>query len=641
MEKNKILVVEDDEGLNFLVKKVLEREGFSVEQAFQGKDALEKVRKNPEMVLLLDFRLPDMFGKEVVQVLSDEGLDPSFIIMTVYGDEKTAVEMMKLGAKDYIIKDSSFTEFLPGVIFRVLKEIEREKKLTRAESKVREGEELFKNAFFKSTDLMAIFDMECSQVKEVNDALCSFLGKTRNEVLGQPLEKLGMLIDQDEYNTFMAQLKEEGSVSNFEVEVGLEAKNSAIILASGNVLTLESEDHYIIIGRDITDRNESQQALKKSENKFRTLFEQSYSGIIIHHLDGEINDVNQRMLALGGYEKEEFLKLNLFDIIPKDKMNTLDTFCNQLKKEGTFQFESKYIKADQTEVDIEISSSLVDPKNGVVQSIFRDISEKKRTQEMIIQNEKMLSIGGLAAGMAHEINNPLAGILQNIQVIQKRLLDPIPANTRVSDELGLNFELFQTYLEKRNISEMVQHIMESGQRAAKIVDNMLSFSRKSGSDKSHQNIAKVLDDSVHLASNDYNLRKRYDFKNINIVKSYQADLPLVFCEPSKIQQVFFNVLKNAAAAIFDAQKNEKKISLSITTSSGWITIVLEDNGTGIPNEVKKRIFEPFFTTKDVGFGTGLGLSVSYFIVTKDHSGYMSVESEEGEGARFTIKLPVS
>jgi len=193
---------------------------------------------------------------------------------------------------------------------------------------------------------------------------------------------------------------------------------------------------------------------------------------------------------------------------------------------------------------------------------------------------------------------------------------------------------------------MLESINISGQRAAKIVDNMLSFSRKSESKFSMQNITELLDNTIELSFNDYDLKRKFDFRLIKILREYDEYTPLVFCEKSEIQQVFLNILKNGAQAMADDLKVKKKekepcFILQVKPEGNMVCIDIKDTGPGMDMETRKRIFEPFFTTKNVGIGTGLGLSVSYFIITENHKGTMEVESFEGGGTKFIIKLPVN
>ncbi len=282
--------------------------------------------------------------------------------------------------------------------------------------------------------------------------------------------------------------------------------------------------------------------------------------------------------------------------------------------------------------------------NGVEGAVIRvdDVTDRVRIEDMMVQSEKMLSVGGLAAGMAHEINNPLAGILQNVQVLRNRLSGTLPKNADTARECGLEIEALQQYMEKRGLPPMIDAVIESGTRAARIVDNMLSFSRRSDSKLKGHRLPELLDRTVELASNDYDLKQKYDFRKIEIIREYDKDLPELECEGSQLQQVFLNILKNGAQAMAAKDPAGKKphFVLRIQGRNEHIDIEIADNGPGMDEATRKRVFEPFFTTKSVGIGTGLGLSVSYFIITENHKGSMSVHSKPGKGTRFTISLPI-
>jgi len=158
--------------------------------------------------------------------------------------------------------------------------------------------------------------------------------------------------------------------------------------------------------------------------------------------------------------------------------------------------------------------------------------------------------------------------------------------------------------------------------------------------------AELLDRSIDLASSDYDLKKKYDFRQIRIIHEYEHDLPLIPCESGKIQQLFLNILRNGAEAMQALMKKDKTkkpcfiLRLMHEQDTGLIRIEINDNGTGMDAKTRKRVFEPFFTTKPTDCGTGLGLSVSYFIITENHRGRMSVESEPDQGTNFIIHLPV-
>ena len=269
-----------------------------------------------------------------------------------------------------------------------------------------------------------------------------------------------------------------------------------------------------------------------------------------------------------------------------------------------------------------------------------DVTARVRIESMMVQTEKMLSVGGLAAGMAHEINNPLGAILQGSQNIQRRLAPDLPQNRAAAEALGIDLHQINRYLEARHIPRFLEGIREAGARAAKIVTDMLSFSRRSEARFVPVDLEELLETVLRLAASDYDLKKRYDFKRIAIVRDYDPRLLLLYCDKTEIEQVILNLLKNAAQAMAEEETPAPTITLRTRREADHGLIEVIDNGPGIEEKTLKRVFEPFFTTKEVGVGTGLGLSVSYFIITEQHHGRLSVTSKPGQGACFSIRLPL-
>jgi len=199
-----------------------------------------------------------------------------------------------------------------------------------------------------------------------------------------------------------------------------------------------------------------------------------------------------------------------------------------------------------------------------------------------------------------------------------------------------------SFMDKRGIPRMIENILESGSRLAEIVNNMLSFARKDGDFKSTHLLSELMDKTLELAATDYDLKKQYDFKLIKVLKEYEEYVPPVPCDKGKIQQVILNILRNGAEAMQEAEiKNPLFIvRIKFDSACGCSCIEIENNGPGMDDDIRNRIFEPFFTTKPVGMGTGLGMSVSYFIIQNDHGGALSVESDPEGGVKFIIRLPV-
>jgi two-component system NtrC family sensor kinase len=268
------------------------------------------------------------------------------------------------------------------------------------------------------------------------------------------------------------------------------------------------------------------------------------------------------------------------------------------------------------------------------------MAELKDAQARVIQQEKMASIGQLAAGVAHEINNPMGYITSNMNTLSKyakRLARLIELQEAVIAN-GAN-EASRTELEEmrsrdkidyvlKDFDDLIAESLEGAERVRKIVQDLKSFSRAD----SHEPVPCDINDCLHTTANIVHNEIKY----VATLEMNLTELPPVVCHPQQISQVLMNLLVNAAHAI------EKQGAITIATSHDdqWVSIRISDTGKGIPKEIRKRIFEPFFTTKEVGKGTGLGLAISLDIINR-HGGELSVESEAGRGTTFTIRLPLA
>ena len=385
------------------------------------------------------------------------------------------------------------------------------------------------------------------------------------------------------------------------------------------------------------------EAAKKSLDKWHNIFLNAGWGVVAG-LD-TMDVMNPEFAQMHGYEIDELVGQPASFVFSPQAQKLLPDIIKRIHTEGSLTFQSEHMCKDGTTFPVEINSTAVKDEDG--QILYRavsvqDITERTRLQAMMMQTEKMLSVGGLAAGMAHEINNPLSAILQGIQNIGRRLTMDLPGNLKVAEDLGLDFDKMQEYLQRRRIREFLDAITESGDRASNIIINMLSFARRSSNVMQPVNLADLIDEVLTLAGLDYDLKKKYDFKSIELHREFSPDMPDVPCVRSEIQQVLLNLVTNAAHA-FQAggeMTDRPQISLHLKQVGNMAVIEAVDNGPGMPEEVRSRVFEPFFTTKAPGKGTGLGLSVAYYIICDEHAGSMAVESEPGQGTTFKVMLPL-
>lgn len=395
---------------------------------------------------------------------------------------------------------------------------------------------------------------------------------------------------------------------------------------------------------DITERNRSEKESQRLRTLLSNIINSMPSMLIGVDADGRIAQWNQRAALVTGVDEEQARGRQLDQVVAwlSPEMRRIRQSIASKKP----LFEGKIRRIEEGETIFEDVTIYPLITNGVDGAVIRidDVTDKVRIEEVLVQSEKMLSVGGLAAGMAHEINNPLASIMGNAQVLETRLMQPLPQNTAAAQDAGITMEALRTYLNLRGIPKMIQSIRGSGAQAAQIVSNMLSFSRKSDSVLAPEDIRSLLDKTLELACTDYNLKKNYDFKKIRILREFDPDLPKIMGSSSKLQQVFLNLLRNGAEAMGEKSFPEgdgPRFILRAHRNPPWVRVEVEDNGPGLEESVRKRIFEPFFTTKPVDKGTGLGLSVSYFIITEEHCGMMSVQTAMGKWTRFIIDLPTA
>jgi PAS domain S-box-containing protein len=410
---------------------------------------------------------------------------------------------------------------------------------------------------------------------------------------------------------------------------------------SANQMILQIQEKSRQLESEVEVRRLAESELLSARNAFQGIIDSMPSVVIGVNTYVEITHWNTTAEEATGIDAIDAIGKKLSKVLPgvAERIGaSWDSLLNGApvsRNKMSLYFKDKLLQVDM------LAYPLI--SNGVKGAVIRldDVTERVRMEEMMIQTEKVMSVGGLAAGMAHEINNPLGGILQSVQVIIRRLSANVAASAEAAEEAGCSLDKVQSFLDKRGIPVMLEGIRQSAERAAKIVANMLEFSRKTDASMAFVNIADIMEKAVELSSKDYDLKKKYDFKRIELIWDTDPALPLVQCSPTQIEQVLMNLLRNAAQAMSGSKVEFPRITLRTRKEGGFARIEIEDNGPGMDEAVRRKVFEPFFSTKPPGEGTGLGLSVSFFIITNNHSGSITVESEPGRGTKFIIKLPVT
>ncbi|MBX2975420.1 MAG: PAS domain S-box protein [Ignavibacteriaceae bacterium] len=507
----------------------------------------------------------------------------------------------------------------------------------QALEEINQSSENFNTIFRKSPIPQVITYVGNSIIAEVNKAYTELTGRTREEVVG----KTSMYFLDDVMEQRLREVFErDGQVDNYEIEYSNPDGSSHVSLFSSIVINFNKKLATLTTIKDITQIRNAEQKLKSAFEYIQYVVDSITTSIISFNSDLIITHFNK---AAESFRIDSSVKSGpIFEVFPKLKFIRED--IDMAMTENDSVMNSRMVIDENS--DTHYYSIAIFPLKSSIDNDFvimvEDTTEKTRFSEMMIQSEKMITVAGLAAGMAHEINNPLGTIVQGCQNIMRRVSSNIPKNVETAENLGVDIKKFEDYFKERQIFDIIDSMRTAAGKASDIIKNMLQFSRRSESKKVEAQLSKIIDESIELAYNDYDLKKRYDFRSFEVLKEIEHNLPVLSITITEIEQVLFNIIKNAAQAIANEHDSQKRPKLIIRAAKEdrFVRIEIEDNGPGIPEKVKNRIFEPFFTTKDVGEGTGLGLSVSYMIIRDNHQGELYCESKLGLGTKFIIKLPI-
>jgi len=453
------------------------------------------------------------------------------------------------------------------------------------------------------------------------------------------------------------------AINGFYFLVKVEEAESAIIRVSGVLLYEKTNDYVSLVlslkglirlllyngilydglRSEIVHKEQIEKHLEKSEHHFRFLYENA--PLPYHSLDedGRILTVNNAWLKALGYNKNAVVG-QLFESFLCDKhvQKYRDFHKSFAIDKEPKSLELEVVKNDFTEIRIQVDASISKDTAGAVQQIhciFVDISERNRINDLILQSEKLSTIAGLAAGIAHEINTPLSGIMQSAQLIELFLDPENEQSVDVASQYGVDLSKVREYAKKQELDYFIGGIRDSAIKASEIIKNLLEFSRPRKGEWASVRISHLLDRIVQLILSDYDLKKKYNVINVNFETEYDSNLPFIHCVAVDIEHVFFNVIKNAVHAMGKAGTKDPKILIRTRLKNNTAYIEIEDNGPGIKAYTIKHAFDPFFTTKEPGEGTGLGLSVSYSIVTGKHSGLIWIDPKYKKGTKIIIELP--
>jgi len=446
------------------------------------------------------------------------------------------------------------------------------------------------------------------RILAANQAAADLLGRPAAELTGLAVDEVVSAAQRGAVAAREAQVFA-GSPQRYETVVIQPGGEERVVAVASAPFTVQGE----LVGsvatvRDVTVQKRDQETLARSEARYRNLFESASDAIVTLDANGRFTTVNHAAENISGYRRDELVGQWFAPMLPDDELpKALAHFQKALAGE-TGLFETTFFRKDGEIHTIQMTYSTPQREEEVL-CLIRDINDQRMLQEQLIQSEKMSAIGQLVSGVAHELNNPLAGIAAFAQLLlaEKRF----PPEQRTAAET--------IYAESR--------------RASRIVQNLLTFARQHKAEKGPTAVNQVLDDTLELRGYELSVR------GIEVARDYDGSVPETMADAHQLQQVFLNLITNAEQAMERAPGRTQRLTVRTRRVGERLRIEIEDTGTGIPANLLERIFNPFFTTKPTGSGTGLGLSISLGIV-REHAGRIWAENTAAGGARFVIDLPV-
>jgi two-component system NtrC family sensor kinase len=461
---------------------------------------------------------------------------------------------------------------------------------------------------------MYVLDVETMKVVMGNQAARKMAG-FRSEGNGIGINPLDFVVPEDRAQVFEIATKDfqQDLRRTHEVRIITRDGGKGWISISAARITHDGRLAALISFIDITERKRMEKALRQSEENYRALFDSSVIGTFV--LDAETmkvvmaNEAAAKMFGL--VSTQQAIETKLLDFVPpEDKDSVLTLIVKELFEQDMRRtHELQLLTKDGRRVWVSMTGARIIHGGRLAGLIcFADITEQKRQNERLMMTDRLASIGELAAGAAHELNNPLSSIIGFSELLMEK-----DTPDYIRKDLAM--------------------IRSEAQRAANVTNNLLTFARKHRPLKQPTQINEVIEDALKL--------RAYAHKsNCILVERYLApDLPEIPADHFQMQQVFLNIIINAE--YFMTQANKKgKLTITTKRQDNSVIISFADDGPGIPAENLRRIFDPFFTTKDAGRGTGLGLSICHGIVT-EHGGQIYATTQPGEGATILIELPTN
>ncbi len=621
-----ILVIEDNLGLSELIKDKLQEHGHEVNQAQTAKDSIEYFEKKSADLIVLDYGLPDMNGIELLNKLDQlEIIVPPFIVSTGIGDEKIAVDMMKLGARDYIVKDNNFLVLLPSVIKRVCKEIDNQNKRKLAEAALRESEIKYRNLVENSIQGVVIAQMNPLRISFANSAMKELTGYEVSDLLLMKPVNLAELIYPDDRKRFFQNFQfriSDKKIAQYD-EYRIKCYNGELkwVQTNSNKINYQGEAGTLTTFIDITNRKKAERALIESEAHIRSIFKAAPIGIGVVE-NRVIKHVNQKMCNITGYSLNELVGKSAeilynskedFEYVGKEKYK-------QIEEKGTGTVETKWICKDGRIIDILLSSTPMDandPLKGITFTAL-DITNRKKTEEEIIKAKEQAEESDrlkteFINNMSHEIRTPMNGILGFANLL---------------DNPDLSEEKHKTY---------TKLIKNNGNQLLRIINDILEISKLGTKQVQASEKEVCLNDILLEQFAFFDVKAKENKIPLYFQKGLSDKESTIYTDETKLSKILSNLLDNAFKFT-----NNGSIELGYQLKDKKIELYVKDSGIGINPEKQELIFKRFSrvdksSSQQVG-GLGLGLSIA-----KENAELIGAEitlkSELNKGSVFYLTMP--
>jgi PAS domain S-box-containing protein len=512
---------------------------------------------------------------------------------------ETSVRAMEIGSMKYIIS--------------IVRDITERK---RAEESLRKSEEMFSKLFMLAPVGIAFTELADGRFVNVNNEFERVFGFSRDEAVGKTGTELGIWLDPKDREHIIRIVRTEGKVKDLDIQVRGKRGNIITWRYNAERIELNGQDYLLAASMDITKLKEGENALREmvaqvsqSQKEWQDTFDSITDMISIHDKENNIIRANKAFSVNMGLSPHELINRKCYDLMHHGASSPI-AGCSHLRTLQDRTPASEEVYDEITKKTFGVSTfPYFSPDGEIIGSIHiaRDITEEKEREIRMIMTERLASLGQMASGIAHEINNPLESVMICAEILLMRVAKD--AYDRAQ---------FEKYL---------KIIDEEVLRCRDITSNMLSFSRQTTLSRSDIDVHLLLDKATDL------LGYQGRLKNVTVLKKYGEKI-LASGNEGELRQVLLVLLINA----LDAMENKGAITVETGTGTGSVWVRISDTGPGIAPENLQRIFNPFFSTKTDKGGTGLGLSIAHRIIA-NHRGSLTVVSEQGRGTAFTITLP--